>query len=298
MAKTNLIVSADVQVTAREIDFVSRFENNWEHLREILGIMRPIKKQPGAVLKSKYVEGTLQSGNVGEGEEIPYSKFVVKEKEYAEMTIEKYAKAVSIEAIKDHGYENAVQMTDDEFLFELQTNVTDKFYTYLKTGTLTGTESSFQMALAMAKGKVLNKFKQMHKNATGVVGFVNVLDVYEYLGAANITVQNQFGFQYIKDFMGYNTIFLLADTEIPRGKVVATTVENIVMYYVDPADSDFVKAGLVYTTGVGETNLIGFHTQGNYNTAVSEAFAILGLTLFAEYIDAIAVLEFSNTLGE
>ena len=298
MAKANLILTADVQVTAREIDFVSRFENNWEHLREILGIMRPIKKQPGAVLKSKYVEGTLQSGNVGEGEEIPYSKFVVKEKEYDEMTIEKYAKAVSIEAIKDHGYENAVQMTDDEFLFELQSNVTDRFYTYLKTGTLTGSEASFQMALAMAKGRVLNKFKQMHKNATGVVGFVNVLDVYEYLGSANITVQNQFGFQYIKDFMGFNTIFLLADTEIPRGKVIATPVENIVMYYVDPADSDFVKAGLVYTTGVGETNLIGFHTQGNYNTAVSEAFAILGLTLFAEYIDAIAVLEFSNTLGE
>lgn len=298
MAKENLIVSDDIQVTAREIDFVTRFENNWEHLREILGIMRPIKKQPGAVLKSKYVEGTLQSGNVGEGEEIPYSKFTVKEKEYDEMTIEKYAKAVSIEAIKDHGYENAVQMTDDEFLFELQSNVTDRFYAYLKTGTLTGTETSFQMALAMAKGRVLNKFKQMHKNATGVVGFVNVLDVYEYLGSANITVQNQFGFQYIKDFMGFNTIFLLADTEIPRGKVIATPVENIVMYYVDPSDSDFVKAGLVYTTGAGETNLIGFHTQGNYNTAVSEAFAILGLTLFAEYIDAIAVLEFSETLGE
>lgn len=298
MAKENLIVSADIQVTAREIDFVTRFENNWEHLREILGIMRPIKKQPGAVLKSKYVEGTLKSGTVGEGEEIPYSKFTVKEKEYDEMTIEKYAKAVSIEAIKDHGYENAVQMTDDEFLFELQSNVTDRFYTYLKTGTLTGTETNFQMALAMAKGRVLNKFKQMHKNATGVVGFVNVLDVYEYLGSANITVQNQFGFQYIKDFMGFNTIFLLADTEIPRGTVVATPVENIVMYYVDPADSDFVKAGLVYTTGAGETNLIGFHTQGNYNTAVSEAFAILGMTLFAEYIDAIAVLKFSASLGE
>lgn len=298
MAKENLIVSADIQVTAREIDFVTRFENNWEHLREILGIMRPIKKQPGAVLKSKYVEGTLQPGTVGEGEEIPYSKFTVKEKEYDEMTIEKYAKAVSIEAIKDHGYENAVQMTDDEFLFELQSNVTDRFYKYLKTGTLTGTETNFQMALAMAKGRVLNKFKQMHKNATGVVGFVNVLDVYEYLGSANITVQNQFGFQYIKDFMGFNTIFLLADTEIPRGTVVATPVENIVMYYVDPADSDFVKAGLVYTTGAGETNLIGFHTQGNYNTAVSEAFAILGMTLFAEYIDAIAVLKFSASLGE
>lgn len=297
-AKENVIMTADIQVTAREVDFVTRFEQNWEHLREILGIMRPIKKVPGAILKSKYAEGTLESGQVGEGEDIPYSKFTVKEKPYEEMTIEKYAKAVSIEAIKDHGYENAVAMTDDQFLFELQTNVTSRFYAYLNTGELTDSQSTFQMALAMAKGLVVNKFKKMHKNVTGVVGFVNVLDVYEYLGSANITVQNQFGFQYIKDFMGFNTIFLLSDEEVARGKVLATPVENIVMYYVDPAESDFAKAGLVYTTGAGETNLIGFHTQGNYNTAVSEAFAIMGLTLFAEFIDAIAVVTIEAPVGE
>lgn len=293
-AKTDLITTNNIQVTAREIDFVTRFERNWQHLRDILGIMRPIKKQPGAVLKSKYAEGTLQSGKVGEGEEIPYSKFVVKEKNYAEMAIEKYAKAVSIEAIKDHGYENAVQMTDDEFLFQLQTDVTSRFYDYLKTGTLTSTETTFQMALAMAKGRVENKFKQMHRNVTGVAGFVNILDVYEYLGAAEISIQNQFGFQYMKDFMGFNTIFLLSDSEIPRGTVIATPVENIVLYYVDPNESDFARAGLVYTVS-GETNLIGFHTQGNYHTAVSEAFAVMGLTLFAEYIDAIAVITIDET---
>lgn len=298
-AKANLIKTEDIQVTARELDFVTRFERNWQHLRDILGIMRPIKKQPGATLKSKYAEGTLESGNVAEGEDIPYSKFVVKEKDYAEMTIEKYAKAVSIEAIKDHGYDNAVQMTDDEFLFQLQTNVTQRFYSYLNTGTLTATETTFQMALAMAKGLVENKFKTMHRTATGTVGFVNILDVYEYLGAADITIQNQFGFQYIKDFMGFNTIFLLSEEEVARGRIIATPVENIVLYYVDPNDSDFVRAGLVYTVSAGETNLIGFHTQGNYNTAVSEAFAIMGLTLFAEYIDAIAVVTISDdtTLG-
>ena len=32
-AKNNLIKTADIQVTAREIDFVTRFERNWEHLR-------------------------------------------------------------------------------------------------------------------------------------------------------------------------------------------------------------------------------------------------------------------------
>ena len=300
MAKNNLTKQADIQVRAREVDFVTRFERNWEHLREILGVLRMIKKDPGSTLKSKYAQGTLESGKVGEGEEIPYSKFEVKEKSYAEITVEKYAKAVSIEAIKTYGYDVAVELTDDEFLFELQTDVTGRFYTYLKTGSLTSTESTFQMALAMAKGRVEDKFKQMHRSIpNGIVGFVNGLDVYEYIGAANITVQNQFGFQYVKDFMGFNTIFLLSESEIPRGKVIATPVDNIVLYYVDPSDSDFAKAGLVYTVA-GETPLIGFHTQGNYHTAVSEAFAIMGMVLFAEYLDGISVISFggSETLGD
>lgn len=293
MPRENLTMQADISITAREIDFVSRFQRNWEHLRTILGIMRPIRVQPGTVLKSKSATLTLQSGSVGEGEEIPYSKATVSEKEYGAVTIEKYAKATSLEAIQKYGYDIAVGMTDDAFLFELQTNVTSRFYTYLNTGSLTGKHSTFQMAIAMAKGEVENKFKKMHRTVTGVVGFVNILDVYEYLGNANITVQNQFGFQYIKDFMGFNTIFLLSDDEIARGKVIATPVENIILYYVDPADSNFSRAGLQYTT-VGETNLIGFHTQGNYNTAVSESFAIMGLTLFAEYLDGIAVMSFGG----
>ena len=288
-AKTNLTMTADMQVAAREIDFVTRFGRNWDHLREILGIMRPIRKAPGTKLKSKKATVVLQSGTVGEGEDIPYSKATVEEVDYADITIEKYAKAVSIEAIKDHGYDVAVAMTDDEFLYELQNEVTERFYAYLNTGSLTSTEKNFQRALAMAKGNVINKFKQMHKSVTRVVGFVNVLDLYDYLGDAPITVQNAFGFQYIKNFMGYDTIILLSDAEIARGKVIATPVENIALYYVSPSDSDFARAGLVYRTA-GETSLIGFHTQGNYNTAVSESFAIMGMTLFAEYLDGIAVV--------
>lgn len=288
-AKTNLTMTADMQVAAREIDFVTRFGRNWDHLREILGIMRPIRKAPGTKLKSKKATVVLQSGTVGEGEDIPYSKATVEEVDYADLTIEKYAKAVSIEAIKDHGYDVAVAMTDDEFLYELQNEVTERFYAYLNTGSLTATEKNFQRALAMAKGNVINKFKQMHKSVTRVVGFVNVLDLYDYLGDAPITVQNAFGFQYIKNFMGYDTIILLSDAEIARGKVIATPVENIALYYVSPSDSDFARAGLVYRTA-GETSLIGFHTQGNYNTAVSESFAIMGMTLFAEYLDGIAVV--------
>lgn len=294
MAKANLTKTANVSVAAREIDFVSRFQDNWEALREILGIMRPIRKTPGAVLKSKTASVTLQSGTVLEGEDIPYSLASVSETPYSEMAIEKYAKAVSIEAIKDHGYDIAVAMTDNAFLNQLQSVVTGRFYTYLLTGSSTATYTTFQMALAMARGKVLNVFKSMHKDVTEVVGFVNLMDFYSYIGAADITIQNQFGLTYVENFMGYRVVFLCGDNEIPQKKVVAVPVENIVMYYVDPSDSDFSRAGLEYTT-VGETPLIGFHTQGNYNTAVSECFAIMGLTLFAEYLNGIAVVTIGAT---
>lgn len=293
-AKDNLTKSSDIQSTARVIDFVTRFARNWEHLREILGIMRPIRKEPGAILKSKTASVTLQSGTVGEGEEIPYSKATVIETPYEEMTVEKYAKAVSIEAIKTYGYDVAVGMTDDAFLYELQDNVTRRFYAYLNTGKLASSETTWQRALAMSKGLVINKFKQIHRTVTNVVGFANVLDLYDYLGDANITVQTAFGFQYVQNFMGFSTVFLLSDEEIPRGRVIATPVENIVLYYVDPSTSDFARAGLVYTTD-GETNLIGFHVEGNYHTAVSESFAIMGMTLFAEYLDGIAIIDVDST---
>lgn len=291
-ALANIIKSADINTTAREIDFVTRFNKNWDHLRDLMGVLRPIRKAPNTQLKSKYAEGALSTAAVAEGDVIPFSKYQVKEKTYATLSIEKFAKAVTVEAINDHGYENAVQRTDDEFLFQLQENVTDRFYTYLKTGSLTDTAATFQMALAMAKGKVEDKFKTMHRTVTDVVAFVNVLDVYEYLGSANITVQNQFGFTYIQNFMGYRTVFMLGTNEIPRGKVIATPVENINLYYCDPGDSDFARAGLQYTTE-GETNLIGFHTEADYSRAISVAYALMGLTLFAEYLDGIAVVTVS-----
>ena len=287
MAKANLTMTTDIRVKAREVDFVTRFTKNWDSLREVLGIMRPIRKDPGTTLAANEAYVVLQSGNVGEGEEIPYSKAGVRPVAFADLTLEKYAKAVSIEAVNKWGAAVAVQKTDAAFLNELQGNVLDRFYTFLQTGTLKSTETTFQMAIAMAIGKVVDKFKKMRRDYTNIVVFVNTLDAYRYLGAANLTVQNQFGIQYVKDFLGAQTMIL--SSEIPSGKVIATPAENIVLYYVDPGDSDFKDLGLDYTVQ-GETNLIGFHANGNYNTAVGESFALMGMKLWAEFLDAIAVV--------
>lgn len=291
MAKENLTKMADISASVREIDFVTRFTKNWEALREILGIARPIEKPAGTKLTAYNATLVLQDGDVGEGEEIPYSKATITPVAFSDLTLEKYAKAVSVEAVNKYGAAIAVQKTDDAFLNELQANVMDRFYDFIQTGTLTGAYASFQMAISMAIGKVKDKFKKMHRSSTGIVVFVNTLDLYEYLGGASVSVQTAFGFDYLKNFLGADTVII--SSEIPQGKVIATPLENIDLYYVNPASSDFAQLGLNYTVE-GETNLIGFHANGNYTTAVGESFALMGMTLWAEYLDGIAVIEIDS----
>ena len=286
-AKANLIKKANFTIAAREVDFVTRFNKNWDALREILGIMRPIRKAPGTQLVSSTATVTLADGAVAEGEEIPYSTVEIAPVTYADVEMRKYAKAVSIEAVDKWGAAVAVEKTDDAFLNELQGVVLDEFYDFLKTGTLTDTATTFQMGVALAIGKVVDKFKKMRRDSTSVVTWVNTLDAYKYLGAADLTVQNAFGIQYVENFMGADKLIL--SSEIEAGKVIATPTENIDLYYVDPGDSDFAKLGLQYTVE-GETNLIGFHAEGDYKHAVGESFALMGMKLWAEFLDGIAVV--------
>ncbi len=279
-------------VKAREVDFVTRFNDNWEILRNIMGIMRPIRKAPGTSLVSYTAEIALEDGNVQPGHVIPYSKATIEQATKGEIDIKKYAKAVPIEDVNKYGAEIAVEKSDDAFLTKLQNEVLTGFYAFLNTGTLEGDAADWQSALAKAQGEVLNKFAKIQKDVTSVVGFANILDAYDYLGAADVTVQTQFGLTYIRDFLGYSAIFLLPEPHVERGTVLATPVENIDLYYVDPGDSEFARLGLNYTTQ-GETNLVGFHAQGNYSTAVGESYALMGMALWAEYLDGIAKITFT-----
>lgn len=288
------VANSSAALTARQIDFVTKFEKNWNALREIIGIMRPIKRENGSTLYTKTATVTLESGAVGEGEVIPFSKATVTETPIGSVSIEKYAKATSVEAVDKYGSEAAIQMTDDEFRNELTGKILDRFYTYL-TGNAGLTNSSayasLQMAIAMAIGKVKDSFKKMRRDSANIVVFVNTLDAYEYLGAAELTVQTAFGIDYIQNFLGAQTVIL--SSEIGPGAVFATPAENIVMYYVDPSNSGFAQLGLDYTVS-GETNLIGFSAKGNYERAIGEVFALMGVSMFAEYTNGIAKMTFST----
>lgn len=276
-------------VKAREIDFVTRFNQNWDALRDILGIMRPIRKSNGTQLVSYTATVDLEDGAVDAGCVIPYSKSTIVESAHADLTIEKYAKAVPIEDVAKYGAAIAVQKSDDAFLNKLQSKVLTNFYSFLTgtSGVQTDTAPTWQAALSKAQGLVVEKFAELDKSVTDIVGFASIEDAYDYLGTAEITVQTQFGLTYLENFLGYKTLFLLPATRLDKGTVIALPVENIDLYYADPSDSEFAQLGLVYTTE-GETNLIGFHAQGNYGTAVGESFALMGMALWADIIDGIA----------
>ena len=166
-ANTNLTNKAQFTISAREVDFVTRFQDNWDSLMKILGIMRPIRKAPGTKLVSykASVDGTVAGGStVAEGDVIPRTKIKVEPVSYADIVISKFAKEVSVEAVDKYGAEMAVEKTDTAFINALQSKILGEFYTFLATGSLTLTESTWQGALAMAKGKVIDKFLRFVSN--------------------------------------------------------------------------------------------------------------------------------------
>lgn len=287
----NTITTQQFSINPREVDFVTSFGREITALTEVMGISRPIRKPNGTMLTAKKATGELQSGSVAEGDLIPLSQFEVEPVDFQPIELLKYRKAVTIEAIEKYGLETAVGMTDEEFKVQLQDDVLAQFYNFLLTGQLTSEETTFQMAVAMAIGRVKDAFKKMHRSATGVAVFANTLDVYEYLGGAQITVQTAFGMDYVENFLGADILFF--SSEVPQGRVIATPVNNVNVYYVDPADSEFAQAGLAYTTDA-DVPYIGFHTEGVYQRAQSESYAIMGLTIFAEYLNAVAVITIAD----
>lgn len=287
----NTITTQQLTINPREVDFVTSFGREITALTEVMGISRPIRKPNGTMLTAKRATGELQSGSVAEGDLIPLSQFEVEPVDFQPIELLKYRKAVTIEAIEKYGLETAVGMTDEEFKVQLQDDVLAQFYNFLLTGQLTSEETAFQMAIAMSIGRVKDAFKKMHRSATGVAVFANTLDVYEYLGGAQITVQTVFGMDYVENFLGADILFF--SSEVPQGRVIATPVNNLNVYYVDPADSEFAQAGLAYTTDA-DVPYIGFHTEGVYQRAQSESYAIMGLTIFAEYLNAVAVITITD----
>lgn len=279
-------MNADIQTKARELDYVSQFRHNAEGLMNILSVTNKIKKAPGTKMVLYTANVDLKT-SPGEGEEVQFSKATLTESYTEALAIERYAKSVTIQAIDEKGYDNAVNKTDEEFRNKLLGKITDKLYAGLDKGTLSVSGETLQKALAKGLGAVRNKFKMLDRTAGDIIAFVNINDFYEYLGDQPITTQTMFGMTYVEKYLGYSKIILCSDDEVASGKLYVTAANNLVLNYMDVANSEFTRAGFNYTVD-SETGIIGFCVDVDNKTATSETYAILGAAIWPEIADGIA----------
>ena len=287
-AETNLIKNADL-ARARQIDFVSQFGYSTKKLMELLGVMRLIPKQAGTLLKRHTVTGTLEDGNVAEGDIIPLSKYTTVETPIGEITLGKWRKATSAEAILDKGYDQAVEETSDKMLQDIQGNVRNGIIASLTIdGQPTVSGATTQAALANAWGALANIFEN---DSVETVYFLNPVDVASYLATAQITIQNAFGFSYVENFLGLGTVIL--NSGIAAGTFKATAKQNIVGYYVPANESDLAKA---FDFVSDETGLIAIHEYADYDRLTADSTFLSGIKIFAD--NAAGVVAGTISLGE
>jgi len=277
-AETNLIKAAQM-TKAREVDFVAQFtHNSLAKLIEVLGVTRKIPMMEGTTMYVYSTTGTLQSGAVPEGEIIPLSQYATTKTAVGEITLNKWRKAVSAEAIKKSGYDAAVQDTDAALLRDVQKGIRTSFFTLLNgtiTGSSTATGVGLQAALAAAWGQLQVKFED---DAAEAVYFVNPLDAAAYLGAANISVQTAFGMNYIENFLGLGTVILTSN--VTSGTFIATAKQNIVMYYLT-MNGDIARA---FSLTADELGYIGIKSgYQNEERAQLESLVMDGIQFFIEY---------------
>lgn len=288
-ADEKLIKKADL-ARVREVEFVNMFGYSVKKLMEALGVTRQIPKQAGTILKSYKATGALDEGGgkVDEGDTIPLSKYTVTAQDYKEITLKKWRKATPAEAIIDRGYDQAVDMTTEEMLRDIQKGIRKDFFDFLAKGSTLATGKTFQDALAQAWGKLQILFED---DEVGTVFFMNPLDVANYLAAANITTQTAFGMSYISNFLGLGDVFF--NSSVEQGKIYATARDNIVMYYIPVNGADLSEA---FTLTSDDTGYIGIHEQPDYSNMTATDTIVSGIELFAEKTDGIVVA--SITPGE
>ena len=279
-AEENLIKSEDL-ARIREIEFTYTFGESVKKLVEALGVTRKIPKQAGTTLKAYKATGTLQNGTVAEGDLIPLSQYKTEAVSFNEITLKKWRKATSAEAIIERGYDQAVTMTTDRMIKDVQKGVRSSFFDFLATGTGAATGSTFQATLAQAWGQLQVLFEDDEIEA---VYFMNPLDVADYLATANISLQNAFGMTYVKDFLGLGTVIF--NSSVPTGKSYATAADNIILYYMPVNGADLNEA---FNFTSDELGLIGIHEDADYTNMTASDTVVSGIELFAERLDGIVV---------
>lgn len=288
--ETNLTKSADLAPDI-SIDYVNRFTTGIRKLQKILGITSLMRVPVGATIKTYKYTDDIKNGTVAEGDIIPLSKITKAPDQTYTLTLSKWRRATSAEAVQAKGRQVAINDTDSRLVAGIQNSLRDDLMAAITGATKTSTAgATLQEALANMWGALTVLFEDYDGFADPdddvadgrFVFFVNPLDVAEHLGTATITTQSAFGMRYLKDFLGLGTTF--TSSKVTQGTIFGTAAQNLNIAYVPATGGDLSETfGL---TG-DETGMIGMTHATKSDNATVDTLVMGGWKIFPEISDAV-----------
>lgn len=279
----NTITSAAMDVAA-DIDMVENFSQDVNKLSELLGIFGTETVAAGTALYQLKITGSLNETSSGagytEGDEVALSAYKADKVAVGDITPKPYRKLTTAQAILKGG-QAAITKTDNKMLNQARDGIVADFISFLGNGTGTATGEGLQATLANVDATLGDTLENNADAASRIIHFISRQDAAEYLGKAEITVQNLFGMTYLQNFLGITDVFLTS--KVAKGTVYATPVENVHIFGID--FGSLAAASLAYQTDNG--GLIGVAHVPTYDRVARETNILVGAKLFAEVQDYI-----------
>ncbi|ADC88339.1 capsid protein [Staphylococcus sp. HMSC062E10] len=286
-AEPNLI---DVKALgeAKSIDFANRMGIGLNKLFEALSITNKIPMNVGSAIKQyrfKIVDSTAPDGNVAEGDIIPLTKVEREQVKITELKFKKYRKSTSAEAIQSHGYDLAINRTDNELLRYVQKNFRKDFFNSLK-GALDSADRTNKAALtgknlqgALAKGRA--NLSTLLDDEITPIALVNPNDVAEHIANGFINSNGaQFGLNLLTPYVGVRVIEF---ADVPAGEVWMTTAENLNVAFANPRG----ELSRAFAFATDETGFVGVLHDIQPERLTADTVFASAISMFPENIDAV-----------
>lgn len=296
--ETNVTKATDLapEIT---IDYTNRFATGIHKLQKLLGVTALMPVSAGGTIKTYKYTTDIKDGNVAEGEYIPLSKVTKAVDQTYTLTLGKWRRNTTAEAIQSKGRAVAINETDSKFVAALQNKVKNDLFAAI-TGTTKTSAAGFNLQAALANmwGALTQIFEDYDgfadpddDEAEGrFVFFVNPLDVAEYLGQSTITTQTAFGMSYLKNFLGLGNTFTTA--KVTKGTIFGTAAQNINIAYVPATGGDLAETFGLTGDPLG---LIGMTHDIVSTNASIDTLAMGGWKIFPEITDAVLKGTISGT---
>lgn len=273
----------------KSIDYTHRFSDDLTGFLDALGITRQFPVQEGfkiTVYGKPNVD--LKDGVVAEGDIIPLSKVTPVPVDEKKIILKKYRKATSAEAIQRYGMDQAVNITDEALIKEIQKGIRDDLFGTVQAGQAQeNLKDGMQGALATAWGALQTVFDD---DAVRVVAFSHPMDVAQAVADKEITLETQFGLNYYTAATG---TVVFASTQVARGSIYATAPENLQVAYV----ASNSEVGQAFGLTSDDTGFIGMKHFVHNESATQQTLVMSGVLIFPERIDGVVQIPLTNLEG-